>query len=254
MVETEAGLDVLVDETGENLGTIEGADLDDMDLVVGDDLDGANRLVIMRDGEITSIDLPWPSNVDLFVGTADFVYAYVSDFGKRVVWRTENGTDWTDLGPVNLPEVSGENSELTLRALSDGRLVTWHRGPLDEGWEEAWESVDGVNWQQVKFGPLPEDLTSNPDAWYNPLRLKASRWVLDDGVGLWVDFGGEWVSLADLNLGEGLVSAFGDHHLTGFGNTIYIFNYTPPTDRNSEGPIDPTLGLTLWIVNLEPTE
>jgi hypothetical protein len=250
MVETEAGLDVVVEETGENLGMIEGAGLDDMDLVVGDDPGEEERLLIVRDGEITSIELPWTIRGLTLLGTVDFVYAYVSDpnGGRPSVWRSENGTTWNDLGPVDVPGLSGENS-LRFVGFADGRLGAWNTATPDE----AWESVDGINWQQVEFGPLPDDLTTDPDSFYQPiLRTTASLWVLDDGVGLWIDLGGEWVSLADLDLPQQTQVPL-RLGLSGFGNTIYIVanEFVLFGIDGVDGGFSTD---SLWIVNLEPTE
>jgi hypothetical protein len=248
MVETETGLDVLVDETDEKLGVIEGASLDDMDLVVGDDLGDAERLLVVRDGEITSIELPWSTIRDAtLVGTGDFVYAYVSDWahngGHPAVWRTENGTTWTDLGPVDLPGEPGDNSDFEFVAFADGRLGAWNRDTPDE----AWETVDGVNWQKAEFGPSPEDLTANSNGYEAISRPTASRWILDNGVGLWIDFNGEWASLADLDLPE--ASGYWHRWTSGFGHTTYIV--TDEFVFRGDGAF---LAYSLWIVNLEPTE
>jgi hypothetical protein len=95
--ETETGLRVLDNATGEELGEILGADLSHIDRLAQEgDAVIEERLLIIQDNEIAPIENPLPGRFPHMLGVQDTIYAYVNAFDTETpsVWRTSDGRTW----------------------------------------------------------------------------------------------------------------------------------------------------------------
>jgi len=196
----------------------------------------------------TATEVPWvvtgeqPSDVALF-GTSDSVYAYVRDWnsGQTLVWRTDDGYNWTELNPLGaqLGMATDEMLQIeVLDALQDPAAEKPIRNQVVVATisSQAWESTDGVNWT-----PAPQGRPAGT----TPVRLE-SGWFATDGDAWWMHLGGAWVSLAelgfDLNGQTCRVAPRASGQTTAFFATSMC---SPP--YVTEGP---TTGL--WIISLNP--
>jgi hypothetical protein len=237
MIETETGLQIVDNDTGDELGMILGADLTDMAHVTEESWDEA--ILIVDEGGITSIDVPWQQGwvVAMFRGE-NAVYAYIDhsnhDTETQVaVWRTDDGRTWEEVTPLGFLETAGSIGSARFTELSDGRLVAWNRSVPNA----AWETTDGLNWQSVDLPPLPAD----GDGQALPVPLD-SGWFANAGWDLrnygagdrwWLKADDTWVTLTDLGIEEGGPEI----NATGIDATTFL--------RANEGR-------DMWILRLNP--
>jgi hypothetical protein len=243
--ETETGLRVLDNATGEKLGEVLGADLSHIDrLVQQGDAYSEENLLIIGDTEITAVETPWPPSsptggrrLQAMFGAQDSIYAYVrNDTGQVNVWRTSDGHSWTDLGPPSFLKDAPTTIYPQFTSLADSLTVTIF--PQNSNTPPAyWETTDGVNWSS---GPPPEGL---PDDMYL-LRLESGWFANDgsqggtsDGDVWWMHAGDAWISLAELGIGR-----CDGANVTSADNTTFFFGH-------NSGRGCPHL----WILNLDPS-
>ena len=245
--ETETGLQVADDATGEDLGMIIGADLGHIEQMRGIEFEGETQILIVGDGEATPVEVPWPAetypDVALY-GVEDGVYAYVSDncCDEVTVWHTTDGHSWDELGPPSFLEGAPARGFMSYAALPSSLAVS----VFDSGSLVAWETIDGIDWS-----PAPE---GRPDGTY-PVRLE-SGWFANDGGRfgdpdeggdeLWMYVGDTWVSLAELGMEQSA-----EHCVVGkeaVGNTTLfegVFRCLPSRTPSADG---------LWILTLDSSD
>jgi hypothetical protein len=225
MIETDNGLQVVDNDTGDELGEILGADLSDMALVTEES--SVKKLLIINDGSIASAEVPWlrsrSEGMPELFRVGDAVYAFSSD----TVWRTDDGRTWVDVGRPSFLESADR-----ITALSGHRLVAWtFDTPIT-----AWETTDGLNWDAVDLPPLPS--TSGPFG-PNPLRIGTGWFAGTGSLGgylggnaWWMKADDTWVTLTDLGI-EGNVPGVS---VTGIDATTFLL-------ANS--------GRHLWVLRLD---
>ena len=210
----------------------------------------AERLYIIGDSEITPADVPWPTSTSVAEGfnhvtlfaAGDWAYAYVlneiwdesgSIISSQVtVWRTNDGRSWTELGPLQIPDLpASHKAEFTSSA--DLLTITFFdTSGSAVAVDVAWETTDGVTWS-----PMPE---GRPDGTH-PVRVE-SGWfstVGDQGGPIggadwWMNVGDAWVALADLEIG-----ACGGSSITAVDDTTFISGRGCVAD--------------LWVLRLDPS-
>jgi hypothetical protein len=209
--ETDTGLHVSDDATGEYLGEIVGADLGHIDQMPSIFLEGPQQLLIISDNEVIPVEVPWPAEQDLGValfGVEDGIYAYAHDWcceGRDImsVWHTRDGRAWNELDPPSFLDGAPHNGPMWFRTLSETLYVTIFDDSGDDGGSlESWVTSDGIDWTPA---PVPGGLL---DGTY-PVRLE-SGWFANDagrhgdpteqGDELWMHVGDTWVSLAELGI------------------------------------------------------
>jgi hypothetical protein len=236
MIETDTGLQVVDNDTGDELGEILGADLADMAHVTGESM--VETLLIMNDGGITSAEVPWLETrvgVSLF-RIGDAVHAFIDDNGHVTVWRTDDGRNWVEVGPPSSLDAAGPMNHLHLTQLSGGRLVAWNRNVPNT----AWETSDGLNWQTVDLPPLPgagNRRQTNPvvldSGWFANAGWKGSR---DDGNRWWIKTTDAWLYLEEIGIAS--VGPGGVAGPTAIGNTTFF-----PASNGRE----------MWVLRVHPT-
>lgn len=229
-VETDSGLQVLDDETGEDLGEIREATLADINRFAETGELFEPRILLIGEDTITPVAPPWTlegccspiSDIRLFAAD-DGIYAYTqvdTRFGAGVVtvdiWRTNDGLAWTELGPAPLPFVPAEIGLWEFKTMGDGRLVAWNPKLRNA----AYETTDGITWETITWAPLPAVQSpvlggDDPSGAY-PIPLE-SGWFARDGDAWWIHLGGTWLSLAELGMEGGPVTA------TAIGDTTFFF-------------------------------
>jgi hypothetical protein len=222
MIEADTGLQVVDNNTEEELGEILGATLNDLAHVTEETM--VDRLLIVSDGDVTSVEVPWrPTGIVTLFSSGEAVYAYVDDAAN--VWQTDDGRTWTELGPLSLVEATELTGYTRFTATSDDRLVAWNADLPNA----AWETTDGMNWRTVDLPPLPEGVPVLLDSgWFANANQLGS---FDDGDRWWLKAGDTWVTLTDLGIaGQRPVFA------TGIDTTTFFF-------RNS--------GRDLWVLRLD---
>lgn len=192
LIEDDSGLQVFDNATNELLGHVAGADQSHVDRMIGTDELAAQLLMIVEDGNVSSLEPPWSntSNVVLF-NAGDTVYSYVRNWrtGRLSVWQTNNGLSWTEIATPELPDsLTGDNARISSLP---GVLVGYADG-------EAWDSTDGINWR-----PAP---TAKPES-TNLVRLPAGWFATDGSIGgpwdgdvWWWHVEGEWIPLTSMGM------------------------------------------------------
>ena len=201
-VETATGLQVIDDSTNAHLGEIDGANLIHIERFVKLDELHEESLLIIGDGEIIQVQVPWEDvfNTVTLLGTTDWFYAYVQSYSggqdgssSTTVWRSSDGRSWTNHGTPSFLVDAPQDDATRFTALSGVVAATTRDLPI-----AAWETTDGIAWTPVPEGRPP--LT-------NPVRLESgwfandgSRGGPDDGDAWWMHVDGEWVSLTELGM------------------------------------------------------
>jgi len=278
LVETETGLLVTDDASGQELGEIEGAALEDLERVADglpyepqSALGSYERLLIINDADVTRVGVPWQQDdagqgaiTRTLFATQDSLYAYVEhrepESGQpesMSVWRSSDGLTWTDLGSPSFLDDAATPGWTEFDSLP-GRLVATH--PVLPG--ETWETTNGIDW-----APAPQDRPDcidstcstypdgEPGGRTTPARL-GSGWFAsdagggwDDGDNVWTYVGDAWVSLDELGMQQSSDS-YCVVSKTGIGQTTFFADMQPgcwPGGVRIDGPRD------LWILSLDPT-
>jgi hypothetical protein len=208
-----------------------------------------DRVLVLGDGEVTSVDSPWSAGwrkVQLF-GAEDGVYAYVHGSGPEVaemsVWHTSDGHSWSDLGPPTFLDGAPATGFTYFTTLPGSLAVSFFDTPDDgsqSGSDVAWETTDGVNWNPA--GP-----EGRPNGTH-VTRLESGWFASDGDVGgplwgdeLWAYIGDSWVSLAEMGIeksGDGCVV-----FKRALGNTTLF------ESGSCQGP---RRVRDLWVLTLEP--
>jgi hypothetical protein len=225
MIETDTGLQVIDNNTGDELGEILGANLNDLAHVSEETL--VDRLLIISDGNVAYVEVPWlPTGIVTLFSAGEAVYAYVDDWSGVTVWRSEDGRAWTNLGPLTIP--GG-----WFRLVGDALTVNYFPPSDDpDARSAAWETTDGVEWS-----PLPD---GRPDGTH-PWRIESGWFATTDDEYTWFTGQNWW-----MNVGDSWVSLDETGHTRCDGSTISaVGNTTFLTCGN-----DPT---TMWVLNFEPS-
>jgi hypothetical protein len=175
--ETETGLQVSDDTTGEVITEIVGADLslDQMHMM---EFRGTPQLLIIGDGEVTPVEVPWPAatyapGVTLY-GVEDGIYAYVAN--ESTVWHTTDGRSWSELHPPSFlddePPPEGHPDGTYPLRLESG----WFALKGDDKGEELWMYL-GDAWVS-----LSELGMERPDdrCWANNIAATGNTTILRD--------------------------------------------------------------------------
>jgi hypothetical protein len=239
LTETEAGLQVSDDNTGEDLGEIVGSDLS-LAQMNGMEFHGPQQLLMIGDGEVTPVEVPWPvgaypPGVTLY-GAEDGIYAYVGD--EPTVWHTTDGRSWTELGPPSFLESAPPRAYPWLTALLGllSATIVDYSGDGDEP-GVGWETIDGVDWT-----PAPE---GHPEGTH-PQRLESGWFAsknFDVGEELWMYLGDAWVSLSELGMKRLEERCWGN--IAAAGNTTIL--------RDLRCPAHHRQGNDMWVLTIDPS-
>jgi len=202
------GLRVMNHETGEQLGTIEGADLGTIRELAdahGTRIDRSVVLLIEGDS-IERVQAPWgesrwfESRVSL-LSAGDSFYAYQlsnDDLGAWTVWRSDDGRTWQDLG-ASVLDVPAD-SPPRVRQSQDVLSLAFWSDREDEGLEEvaSFAIAGGTTWEAAPTGN-PEGTSRKrlDSGWF---AADPAGYERDGGGDLWVHVDGEWISLVPLGI------------------------------------------------------
>jgi hypothetical protein len=244
--ESETGLRVFDNSTGDELDGIVGADLTHIAGIAATQF-YEQRLFVIRDGQVAPAEVPWAFRGAALFGADGWIYAYQRPRGKNAqveMWRTDDARSWINLGPPAFLAEREAGIEVGFGSILGGRLVA--RSFSDNGMVETWETSDGVTWKAAPGG-LPDAPPPYPGT--NPLRL-ASGWFANDGSqgglfdgdGWWMYLGDEWFSLSDLGIEASPGFGGGGVGSTSIGATtiFYTANRYLLGDRH------------MWIMSNEP--
>ena len=210
--ETETGLRVFDNETGEDLGHIDGADISHIAEIANSSQLNHERLVIITDGDVTQTGVPWAfRHGSTLFAAGEWIYAFGnSPTGALGVWRTNDGESWVDLGT---PELPSEALELDFERVGEDRLVVWS----SQQPHAAWETTDGLTWDTVEWPPPPEGTFLVPleSGWFANNGSLGGRF---DGDRWWMLTGDTWVSLEELGMESGA-----NINVTGISDTTFFF-------------------------------
>ena len=265
-VETETGLQVLDDATGEELGEILGANLSHMEMMTQTDESRLEGLFSVGDGQVTAIEPPWPRAVSVrLMASEGGIYAYVvryevDDSFHLSIWRTDDGRSWTDLGP---PSFLADEPQTRLRvsdSLTDPLTVavydpTSEAGSVADndfavrlGLEDTWEVGAGVTWTPAPAGrPDQTSLVRLESGWFATNQLFEEMRIVSGGSfphreKWWMHVDGTWVSLADLGM-EPTGNESGCVHATAIENTTFFLR----TDCSNS----PSSTREVWVLTFE---
>jgi hypothetical protein len=259
--ESETGLRVFDNLTGDELDGIVGADLTHIaGIVAGDEL-YEQRFFVIRDGHVAPAEVPWPArgNTATLFGADGWIYAYirirpgsedpqgeVSEGAQAEVWRSDDARSWTNLGPPAFLTELEPGIEVFFTTVSGGPLIAGAGGDT-----RAWETSDGVTWTAAPGGlpDAPPPVAGRPGG-TSPHRL-ASGWFANDGSrggsvdgdGWWMYLGDEWFSLSDLGIEGSPEWGGGGVGSTSIGSTTIFYT----ADRNLFGGVR-----NMWIMSNEP--
>lgn len=171
------------------------------------------RLYLIGESTIERVDVPWPTfskvnqgyNFVSLFGAEDWIYAYVvtetsADSADLVVWRTNDGRSWTDLGPLSVPDQPRSHAVRFATAGDTLTITFFDTSSAGSEHDTAWQTTDGVNWTPLPSG-RPED--THPlrveSGWFSTVGDQGGRY---GGQAWWMNAGDTWVPLEDLSANQ----------------------------------------------------
>lgn len=204
--ETDTGLRVIDDGSGEALGEVPAADMTYIRWLSGEERGpmaeerwfAIQRLFRITDGTIAPIDVPWSQYdyTELFA-IDDQMFAFVLDIeadnvADVTVYRCGDGRSWTDLGQAGF--VGGDPEDLVGVGPSG---ITSVPGGIVLDYSVPQETADGTEWLAAPESPGDSQPYRTESGWF------ARHYVWPDGPDdWWVRVGETWLSLAELGMGR----------------------------------------------------